>query len=205
MVITNDQSDAARGIGNGYQGGWVVNEGALQFGQFGSAGNAVATNTIVLNGATAGAAQLNLRAQPADSLLNYTYTSGKIYAVDFATIDWDPGADDRVHSIADIEIQQSGGMDSSGNTLGLINGTVDAYLRVANNRNRAILSAGTLTVASNAILNVDTTAGISNLAATANNSSYLTNSISSGMSVASLIGTNRLTKWGDGTLYVYGG
>lgn len=204
LVITNDQSDAARGIGNGYQGGWVVNEGALQFGQFGSAGNAVATNTIVLNGATAGSAQLNLRAQPADSLLNYTYTSGKIYAVDFATIDWDPGADDRVHSIADIEIQQSGGMDSSGNTLGLINGTVDAYFRVANNRNRSILSAGTLTVASNAILNVDTTAGISNLAATANNTSYLTNSISSGMSVASLIGTNRLTKWGDGTLYVRG-
>lgn len=199
LVISSDQSDAARGVGNGYSGGWVVNEGNLQFGQFGSAGNAVASNTIVLNGAEAGSAQLNLRAQPGDTLLNYTYTSGKIYAVDFATIDWDPGADDRVHSIADIEIQQSGGIGN-----GPTNGTLDAYLRVANNRNRSILSAGTLTLASNAILNVDTTATVANFTAASNNTGYLTNSISSGMSVASLIGTNRLTKWGDGTLYVRG-
>lgn len=199
LIIANDQSDAARGAGNGYQGGWVVNEGNLQFGQFGSAGNAVASNTIVLNGAQAGSAQLNLRAQPADTLLNYIYTSGKIYAVDFATIDWDPGADDRVHTIADIEIQQSGGIGNAP-----ANGTLDAMLRVANNRNRSILSAGTLTVASNAILQVDTTAAAANFAASSTNAAYLTNSLSSGMSVASLIGTNRLTKWGDGTLYVRG-
>ncbi len=199
LVISNDQSDAARGTGNGYQGGWVVNEGNLQFGQFGSAGNAHANNTIVLNGSNAGSAQLNLRAQPADTLLNYTYTSGKIYAVDFATIDWDPGADDRVHTIADIEIQQSGGHGA-----GPINGTLDAYLRIANNRNRSILSSGTLTVASNAILNVDTTAAAANFAAASTNGAYLTNSLSSGMSVASLSGSNRLTKWGDGTLYVRG-
>lgn len=199
MVIANDQSDAARGTGNGYQGGWVVNEGNLQFGQFGSAGNAHANNTIVLNGAQAGSAQLNLRAQPADSLLNYTYTSGKIFAVDNATIDWDPGADDRVHTIADIEIQQSGG-----HGVGPINGTLDAILRIANNRNRSILSAGTLTVASNAILNVDTTAAVANFAAASTNSGYLTNSLSSGMSIASLSGGNRFTKWGDGTLYVRG-
>ncbi len=199
MVVANDQSDAARGVGQGYQGGWVVNEGALQFGQFGSAGNAHANNTIVLNGADAGSAQLNLRAQPADSLLNYTYTSGKIFAVDFATIDWDPGADDRVHTIADIEIQQSGGIGNAP-----INGTLDAYLRIANNRNRTILAAGVLTVATNAILNVDTTAAAANFTAASTNAAYLTNSLSSGMSVASLAGSNRLTKWGDGTLYVRG-
>ena len=199
MVVANDQSDAARGVGQGYQGGWVVNEGALQFGQFGSAGNAHVNNTIVLNGAEAGSATLNLRAQPADSLLNYTYTSGKIFAVDFATIDFDPGADDRVHTIADIEIQQSGGIGNAA-----INGTLDAYLRVANNRSRTILAAGTLTVASNAILNVDTTAAAANFTAASTNAAYLTNSLSSGMSVASLAGGNRLTKWGDGTLYVRG-
>ncbi len=200
LVIATDQSDAARGIGNGYQGGWVVNEGNLQFGQFGAAGNAHPDNTIVLNGAQAGSAQLNLRApNPADSMLNYTYSSGKIFAVDFATIDWDPGADDRVHSIADLEIQQSGGIGNAST-----NGNLDAYFRIANNRSRSILSAGTLTVASNAILNVDTTAGVANSQAASTNSSYLSNSISSGVSVASLIGTNRLSKWGDGTLYVRG-
>lgn len=199
LVIANDQSDAARGIGNGYQGGWVVNEGAIQFGQFGSAGNAHVNNTIVLNGAQAGAAQLNLRAQPGDTLLNYTYTSGRIIAVDNATIDWDPGADDRVHTIADVEIQQSGGIGNSP-----ANGTVDAQLRIANNRSRAILAAGTLTVTNNAILNVDTTATGSPFAAYGGNSGYLTNGLSSGFSVASLIGSQRLTKWGDGTLYIRG-
>lgn len=199
LVIGNDQSDAARGTGNGYQGGWVVNEGNLQFNQFGSAGNAHANNTIVLNAAQAGSAQLNLRAQPADTLLNYTYTSGRIIAVDNATIDWDPNADDRVHTIADVEIQQSGGIGNA-----TANGTVDAQLRIANNRNRSILAAGTLTVTNNAILNVDTTAAGSPFAAYGGDGAYLTNGLSSGFSVASLVGSNRLTKWGDGTLYIRG-
>jgi autotransporter-associated beta strand protein len=199
LVIANDQSDAARGTGNGYQGGWVVNEGAIQFNQFGSAGNAHVNNTIVLNAAQAGSAQLNLRAAPADTLLNYTYTSGRIIAVDNATIDWDPGADDRVHTIADVEIQQSGGIGNA-----TANGTVDAQLRIANNRNRSILAAGTLTVTNNAILNVDTTAAGSPFAAYGGNGTYLTNGLSSGFSVASLVGSNRLTKWGDGTLYIRG-
>jgi autotransporter-associated beta strand protein len=199
LVITNDQSDAARGTGNGYQGGWVVNEGNLQLGQFGSAGNAHAENTIVLNAAQAGSAALVLRAQPADTLLNYTYTSGRIIAVDNATIDWDPAADDRVHTIADVEIQQSGGIGADP-----ANGTVDAQLRIANNRNRSILAAGTLTVTNNAILNVDTTAAGSPFAAYGGNGLYLTNGLSSGFSVASLVGSQRLTKWGDGTLYIRG-
>jgi autotransporter-associated beta strand protein len=199
LVIANDQSDAVRGTGNGYQGGWVVNEGTLQLNQFGSAGNAHASNTIVLNGAQAGSAQLNLRAQPADTLLNYTYSSGKIIAVDNATIDWDPAADDRVHTIADVEIQQSGGIG-----LAPANGTVDAQLRIASNRARSILAAGSLTVTNNAILNVDTTATGSPFVAYSGNSAYLTNGLSSGFSVASLVGSQRLTKWGDATLYVRG-
>lgn len=199
LIIANDQSDAARGAGAGYSSGWVVNEGSIQFSQFGSAGNADPNNTIVLNGAQATSAQLNLRAQPGDTLLNYTYTSGRIIAVDNATIDWDPGADDRVHTIADVEIQQSGGVNA-----GPANGTVDAQLRIVNNRSRSILAAGSLTVTNNAILNVDTTATGSPFAAYSGNNAYLTNGLSSGFSVASLIGTERLTKWGDGTLYVRG-
>lgn len=199
LVIANDQSDRARGTGNGYQGGWVINEGALQLAQFGAAGNAHANNTIILNGSTASSAQLNLRAQPADTLLNYTYTSGKIYAIDFATIDWDPNAADRVHTISDIEIQQSGGIGNA-NT----NGSLDAYLRVAVANSRNILSAGTLTVANNAILNVDNTATAANFTAYTTNAAYLTNGISSGLSVAALEGSNRLTKWGDGYLYIRG-
>ena len=199
LVIANDQSDAARGVGNGYQGGWVVNEGNLQLGQFGSAGNAVATNTIVLNGAQAGAAQLNLRAQPADTLLNYTYSSGRIIAVDNATIDWDPNAGDRVHKIADIEIQQSGGIGNA-----VANSANDAVLRVAVANSRNILAAGQLIITNNAILNVDATTAGSPFAAYSGNAAYLTNGMSSGLSVAKLTGSQRLTKWGDGTLYVRG-
>ena len=119
--------------------------------------------------------------------------------MDFATIDWDPNADDRVHTIADIEIQQSGGIGNAP-----ASGTLDAYLRVANNRSRSILAAGSLTVASNAILNVDTTATGSPFTAYGGNNTYLTNGLSSGMSVASLSGSQRLTKWGDGYLYIRG-
>lgn len=197
LVVANDQSDAARGVGNGYSNGWVVNEGTLQLGTFGSAGNAVASNTITLNGNAAGAignaAQLNLRAQPQTTLLNYTYTSGKIIAVDNAVIDWDPGADDRVHSIGDIEIQQAGG-----------NGPVDAQLRIAHNRSRSILEAGTLTLTNNAIVNVDTTADRSVFFAYTTGNTNLTTGTSSGVSVAALSGSGNFTKWGDGYMYIRG-
>jgi autotransporter-associated beta strand protein len=198
MIVANDQSDGARGVGNGYQGGWIVNEGVLQFAQFGAPGNWHTDNFVVLNGSTAGSGQLNLRAQPADTLLNYTYNISKLFAVDFATLDWDPGAADRVHKIGDLEIQQS-----KGGTLG--NGTLDAYFRVAVGNLRNILSAGSLKVANHAILNVDTTAAVNTYTAYATNGAYLTNSMSSGLSIAFLeASSNRLTKWGDGYLYIRG-
>ena len=194
LVITNDQSDAARGTGNGYSNGWVVNEGALQLGTFGSAGNAVPGNTITLNGSQLGAAQLNLRAQPGNTLVNYTYSSGRIIAVDNAVIDFDPGTDDRVHTISDVEIRQAGG-----------NSVMDALLRVANARNRTILSAGQLILTNNAILNVDSTVTASSSAVIGNNSGNLTNGVSAGMSIASIAaGSSRFTKWGDGELYIRG-
>ncbi|MGC3968301.1 MAG: autotransporter-associated beta strand repeat-containing protein [Pirellulales bacterium] len=199
IQIVNDQSDAARGVGIGYSGGWVINEGGLNLLTFGSAGNAVASNTIVLNANQASTPTLFLRAQPADSLLNYAYTSGRIITVDNGVIDWDPGADDRVHQIADLEIQQSGGIGSSPT-----NGTNDAQLRVAVVRNRSILAAGQLILTSNAILNVDATNTGNTFAGATNTAAALTNGVSNGLSVASLTGSGRLTKWGDGYLYVRG-
>ncbi|MGV3660650.1 MAG: autotransporter-associated beta strand repeat-containing protein [Prosthecobacter sp.] len=199
LNISNDQSDAARGIGQGYSGGWFINEGSVNMVTFGSAGNAVASNVIVLNGNQIGTPTLFLRANPADSLINYSYSSGRIYAVDNAVIDWDAGADDRVHSIADIEIQQSGGIGQ-----GPANANNDALLRIILARNRSILAAGSLTLASNSILAVDPNVGPSNFQAYGNNGAYLTNGISTGMSVSQIIGGSRLTKWGDGYLYVRG-
>lgn len=200
LIIGNDQSDAARGTGNGYKNGWFINEGALTLNTFGSAGNAHADNVIVLNGNQASTPTLFLRAQPADTLLNYTYTSGRIYVVDNGVIDFDPGADDRVHTIADIEIQQSGGIGNA-----VANGTNDAQLRIVNNRNRSILAAGQLTITNNAIVNVDSTLTPQTfIGAGNNNGAYLTNGVSNGMSVASLAGSSRLTKWGDGYLYIRG-
>lgn len=191
LVVTNDQGDGARGTGNGYSGGWIVNEGTLQFSNFGSAGNAAASNTITLNGSQLGASQLNLRAQPGDTLLNYSYSMGRIIAFNNAVIDWDPGADDRVHTIGDIEIRDA--IAASAN---------DPILRIANNRNRSILSAGQLIVTNNAILNVDATNTGQTVLSPANNAANLTNGVSNGMSVASLAGSARLTKWGDGYLYI---
>jgi autotransporter-associated beta strand protein len=199
LELGNDQSDAARGIGNGYSNGWVVNEGALNVLNFGALGNAVGTNTVVLNGNQSSTPTLFLRSNPADSLLNYSYTSGRIIAVDNAVIDYDPGADDRVHSIADIEIQQSGGIGAAP-----ANGTNDAQLRIVNNRQRNIVAAGQLILSNNAILNVDSTYTGNTFAAASNNAAYLTNGGSNGMSVASLAGSARLTKWGDGYLYIRG-
>lgn len=199
LIIANDQSNNARGSGQGYQGGWVVNEGSLNLSTFGSAGNTDPGNTIVLNGNILGSPTLFLRAITTDDLQNYTYSSGRVIAVDNATIDWDPAVADRVHKMADIEIQQSGGIGNA-----TANGTNDALLRVAVANNRNILAAGQLFVTNNAILNVDATSAGSPFVAYGGNAAYLNNGLSSGLSVASLSGSERLTKWGDGYLYIRG-
>ncbi len=168
--MSNDQSDAARGVGNGYSNGWVVNEGALVVSNFGSLGNAVPGNTVVLNANQQSAATLFLRAQPGDTLLNYAYTSGPDYHGGQWNDRFRSRADDRVHSIADIEIQQSGGIGAAP-----ANGTNDAQLRIVNNRNRSILAAGQLILTNNAILNVDATNTGGTFAVPGNNAGYLTN------------------------------
>jgi hypothetical protein len=185
LTISKDQSDAARGLGNGYSGGWNVNEGQLTLGVMGALGNAgtaAAPNVVNLNGSTvSGAAQLNLTV-PTANPLNVTYTSGRIVAVDNATLNFDPGATDRTQTINDVELQSTGGS------------LLDAQLKVlfTNNRARSILQAGTFLLSSgNGQVNVAYGTNVSE-------------SVTSGFSVARLAGTGNLTKWGAATMYIRG-
>jgi autotransporter-associated beta strand protein len=187
LQINQDQSDLGRGSGLGYTSGWTVNEGSLTANVFGALGNAVATNTIKLNGSAAGAATLFLRA--ISTQVNTTYTSGKITAVDNAVIDWSSGLNDVVNTISDVDVVSTGG------TL------LEAQLRVNLANSRAILRSGQLSVSganAGAIINIVTSASA--------NGTGVTNATSSGLSVASLAGAadTRLVKWGQGILYVRG-
>ena len=132
LVLAKEQSDAARGTGFGYANGWTVNEGSLTLNVFGALGNAVATNAVYLNASSSGPATLNLNAV-SNNPLNATYTSGRIIALDNAVINLNAGANDRLQSIADVEIQ------STGSTL------LDAQLKVVLGGSlNTILQAGSL-------------------------------------------------------------
>ncbi|MDB6120526.1 MAG: transporter, partial [Verrucomicrobiaceae bacterium] len=138
------------------------------------------------NGSVNGAATLRLQANSGNSL-NQAYTSGKIIVLDNGIISYDPGGDDRISTISDLQIISTGG------------NALDAQLRIDGNRNRTLLQAGTLTITganAGAIVNVNMTVPNANL----------TNGTSSGVSIASIIGTadQHLTKWGNGVLYVRG-
>ncbi|NBV85017.1 MAG: hypothetical protein EBS01_01850, partial [Verrucomicrobia bacterium] len=187
LAISKDQSDAARGVGLGYSNGWVVNEGSLTLGVFGALGNSVASNTVYLNGSAIGASQLNLTVN-SPNLYSYTYSSGRIIAVDNAVLNFDPGGNDRIQAINDVEVQSTGGS------------LLDAQLRVlfTNTRQGSILQAGSLYLSN---------AGSTTNGAAQINVAYGTNvseSVNAGFSVAALSGSNRLVKWGAGTMYVRG-
>ncbi len=190
LTIAKDQSDAARGVGNGYNSGWVVNEGQLTLGAFGSLGNvgtAANPNLVLLNGSQTGAAQLNLLLNPANTA-NATYTSGRIVVLDNGIINYDSGANDRTETINDVQVQSTGGTME------------DAQLKFTftNSRQRNILQTG--------VLSLTDASGYSNGGAqiTVTWGSNVTNGTSSGVSVASLSGSDRLTKWGAGVLYIRG-
>lgn len=183
-IINKDQSDAARGPGNGYSNGWVVNEGQLQAATFGSLGNAVSTNTVTLNGNTSGGQAsspiLYLRAA-AGNPLESVYTSGKITLLDRATIDWDSGASDRTSTIAAIDLVST-------NNSGIAEGDARFTFNFANNRARNYLKTGEMTLTGNSIVEVASVSGGG----------------VSGVMAANLAGTGNLTKWGTGYLYVLG-
>lgn len=179
--LSKDISDAARGAGSGYSNGWVVNEGSINATTFGSLGNAVSTNTVVLNGntganSTGNEAILFLRANNG-SPLNETYTSGKIIVVDRGRIDWDAGANDRTSTIAAIDIESTN-----------LTGMREADARVTFNtasRARSYLHTGTITLNGNAIVEINGVTGGS-----------------TGIITPNLAGSGNLTKWGSGYLYV---
>ncbi|EDY20583.1 autotransporter-associated beta strand repeat protein [Chthoniobacter flavus Ellin428] len=190
LTIGKDQSDAARGVGNGFNSGWVVNEGQLTLGAFGSLGNvgtAANPNLVLLNGSQSGAAQLNLTLNQGNTS-NATYTSGRIVVLDNAVINYDPQANDRTQTINDVQVQSTGG------TL------MDAQLKFTftNSRARSILETG--------VLSLTDASGFSNggTQLTVTWGSNVTNGTSAGVSVASLAGSDRLTKWGAGVLYIRG-
>lgn len=188
LQINKDQSDAARGPGQGYSGGWVINEGQLTIASLGGLGNAVASNTVTLVRSAASVPVLRLQLNNAanaqtntGNAINQMFTSGKIIAIDDATISFDPGADDRVNSIADLEVRNTGG------------DLLDAKLHFDISRLRSMLQAGHLTLSGNAIIDVN-----------ASSVGGVTSGSSVGLSVADLSGPGRLTKWGNGVLYVRG-
>ncbi len=191
LQINQDQTDLARGPGVGYNSGWTVNEGQLTANTFGALGNAVASNTVTLNGSVNGAATLRLQANSGNSL-NQIYTFGRLIAVDNAAISWAPGGDDRVQSIGDVQITSTGGTAMDAQLLVNITNTSTNGTQA-----RSILQAGQLYISgtnAGALLNV----GLQ--------SSNLTTGTSTGFSIAGINGTSdqHLDKWGAGVLYVRG-
>ena len=185
LTIGKDQTDAARGAGNGFSGNWVVNGGTLQFNTLGGAGNG---GTITLNSsstATAAGSTLTLNINPLTPLLAQ-YTMGRIIAVDNAIINVDPQASDRTIGISDLEI-------FSTDTTGLS----PARLRINVGRDRSMLNAGTLhlTGTGNSILD---------LALVNATNGQITSGNSTGVTIAGLNGSNNLIKWGNAALYVRG-
>src|SRR5439155_14321148 len=132
-----------------------------------------------------GSGSLRLLAQQGNAS-NQTYTSGNIIAVDNALIDWVPGANDRVTSIADVNVQSTGGA------------LLDAQLKINVPNLRSILEAGVLSITGTNGVAGTNAGAIINVNATAINTN-LTSGISSGFSAARLSGSSdtRLTKWGS--------
>ncbi|MEO6741370.1 MAG: autotransporter-associated beta strand repeat-containing protein, partial [Chthoniobacteraceae bacterium] len=200
LAIGKDQSDLARGTGNGYGNGWTVNEGQLTPLTFGSLGNAVATNTVTLNGATVtganspitNASTLRLQLNQANTGIGY-YSMGNLNVLDNGGISYDPQADDRTQALGSAAALSNVTVNSTGGLL------LDAQFSLNTNRNRTVLLVGDLSL-------VGANAGLQVNVITSNQTSNVTTGTSSGISVASLNGSSdqRVDKWGNGVLYVRG-
>ena len=187
LQINKDQSDAARGNGQGYSNGWWVNEGTLTINAFGGLGNAVASNTVTLDGSSqtsAAGTTLLLQANPG-SVVNATYTSGKIIAVDNAIISVNNQINDSTTTISAVELQST-------DTTGL----VPSRLRFSLANLRQILNTGVLTISGGP--------GIIDVNATAIGNGQISTGVESGVAVAGLAGSQQLIKWGNGVLYIRG-
>ncbi|MCX6856579.1 MAG: autotransporter-associated beta strand repeat-containing protein, partial [Verrucomicrobia bacterium] len=200
LAIGKDQTDAARGTGNGYNSGWTVNEGQLTPNTFGALGNAVSTNVVRLNASTAaganangitGAAVLRLAVNAGNPSLNY-YTMGNLQVLDAATISYEPGANDRMSALGAAGSLSNIVVTSTGGNLN------DAQLFLDTNRDRSMVVAGDLQI----VADSGTAAG---LQLRVHNSNF-NGANSSGLSVNTLVGVadTRITKIGSGELYIRG-
>ncbi|MDB6120930.1 MAG: Autotransporter-associated beta strand repeat protein, partial [Verrucomicrobiaceae bacterium] len=193
LQINKDQSDLARGPGNGYSNGWTVNEGTLIVNAFGALGNAVASNTVTLNGSVAGPATLTLQANQG-SALNEFYSMGNLQVTDNAVISYAPGAVDRTQSLGAPGAFSNVTVNSTGGSL------LDARLAIpisTTNFYRTLLQMGDVTASgANASVILDISQS------TINNN--LTSGVGVGVSIASLKGTADQTfkKWGNAELYI---
>jgi autotransporter-associated beta strand protein len=188
LAINKDQSDAARGQGNGYSNGWFINEGAVTINTFGGFGNAVASNTVTLNGSSqtsAAGTTLNLSA-PTGTGANSTYSMGRLIAVDNAIVTVNNGINDSTSSIGEVEINNT---DTTG--------TTQSRLRVNLSNARQMLNTGTLFLSGSG-------ASIFDVNGTATGSGSITSGVTTGVGIAGLSGSQDLYKWGNGELYVRG-
>ena len=183
LIIGKDQTAVANGTG--FAGNWTINQGSLTLNTFGGSGDG---GTITLNSSsptTGAGTTLNLLAQPGSSL-NGAYTMGRIIAVDNAVITATPNLTDSVVSINDLEIKST-------DTTGLS----PARLAVNIGNTRSVLNAGTLFL-------TGTGGSIVDVRATAVNNQITSGATGSGLNVAGLNGSQTLTKWGNGYLWIGG-
>ncbi len=192
ITIAKDQSDAARGPGNGYSNGWNVNEGSIVANVFGALGNATATNTVALHANATGTPTLQLNANQG-SALNEFYSMGNLLVTDNALINYTPGAADRTQSLGAAGSFSNVVITSTGGALH------DAQLAFTANQQRALLQVGDVSlVGANA-------SAILNIGQTSINNNFTSGS-GIGLSIASLSGSADQTfkKWGNAELYIRG-
>ena len=203
LSINKDQTDAARGAGQGLTADWHLNQGRLNFEQFGAAGTGNITiwgtqdtnnleSLVRMDGGNQTTALLGLYADPT-SMLAARYSFGTIFVKDQARIYLEPAADDRTIQISNLSF------DSSDTT-----GLVPARVRFETPRPRTMVIADTVSLTGgNTALDLYWT-GLSGSVEGFNRSS----GIGTGLSIASLnnggVSSRGLLKWGNAMLFVRG-
>jgi len=204
LEILKDQSDAARGPGAGLTANWSLNQGRLNFYQFGAAGsgsvtiwggtdNNALTGVARMDGGTQNVAMLGLYAYPT-SMLAAKYSFGTLFVKDNARLYVDPGTDDRTVVISDLSL------DSSDAT-----GLVPGHFRYETNRQRQMVIAGTTYLTGAGSMIIDTFQSGGGWAVEGFNKG---SGLSEGLSIASVdnggSGVRGLLKWGNAELFIRG-
>ena len=203
LSINKDQTDAARGAGQGLTADWHLNQGRLNFEQFGAAGTGNITiwgtqdynqfdSLVRMDGGAQTVTMLGLYADPT-SMLAARYSFGTIFVKDQARIYVEPPADDRTVQISNLSF------DSSDTT-----GLVPARVRFETPRQRQMVVAGTtFLTGGNTALDLYWTNGGGSVEGFNKGSG-----VGSGLSIEKLdngsISSAGLLKWGNAMLFVRG-